>query len=75
MLRLRRVQRSPRIDLQTVRETLCYIRDDVATEPGLANVASALVRVIREIDSVASAKDLPDRAVTPCHARFFANRP
>ncbi|KUO63917.1 MAG: hypothetical protein APF80_06970 [Alphaproteobacteria bacterium BRH_c36] len=74
MLRLRRVPRSTRIDLQTVRETLSYIRDDVAADPALANVASALSRAITEIDSADSRKNLPRHARAPFDARFFPNR-
>lgn len=39
----------PRIDLDTVRETLSYMRDDMATTPDLARVSQALSRAIDEI--------------------------
>lgn len=74
MLRLRRVPLSTRIDLQTVRETLCYMRDDVGSEPGLSRVASALDKAIQEIDASASPKQPHGSTKTPLEARFFASR-
>lgn len=40
----------PKIDLETIHETLAYMRDDVARVPELANVANALGKAIKEID-------------------------
>ncbi len=51
MLRvIRRAQRRPHIDLQTVRETLVYIESDCRECPGLEGVATALGQTINEID-------------------------
>lgn len=41
-----------RIDLETVRETLAYMHDDMRQAPELAAVASALAQAIDEIDAV-----------------------
>jgi len=44
--------RRPSIDLQTVFETLSYMHDDVARDPGLKKVADALDHALKEIESV-----------------------
>jgi hypothetical protein len=40
----------PGLDLDTVRETLTYIRDDLQRVPGLQSAAEALGAALREID-------------------------
>jgi hypothetical protein len=44
----------PRIDLETVRETLSYMQDDMRRSPDLARVCRALEDALREIDAVRS---------------------
>lgn len=39
----------PRIDLETVRDTLAYIRDDMAALPELSKVAQSLTKALDEI--------------------------
>ncbi|MBU2582487.1 MAG: hypothetical protein KJ622_12290 [Alphaproteobacteria bacterium] len=65
---------SHRIDLDTVRETITYIRDDVAADPALAGVADALDRAIVAIDNAAPSECRPIDRSPPFSARFFANR-
>ncbi len=43
----------PRIDLDTVRETLVYMRDDMASDPHLARIHQALSLALDEIATVA----------------------
>lgn len=43
----------PRIDLDTVRETLAYMHGDMASAPELAQVHQALGRVLDEIAAIA----------------------
>lgn len=49
---VRRPARKPRVDLQTVRETLVYMESDCRDCPGLEGVAAALGQTITEIDRV-----------------------
>lgn len=42
----------PRIDLTTVRDTLRYMRDDMASLPELARIEQALSNAIDEISAV-----------------------
>lgn len=66
--------RSRRIDLETVRETMVYIRDDVAAEPELSEVADALEQAICALDTA----NLGGKAAKPTQplfsVRFFPNR-
>lgn len=61
----------PRIDLETVRETLAYIRDDMATMPEFANVKQALTKAIDEIarltrdEAAAQPAQQPDARIIP----------
>ena len=54
---VRRPARKPRVDLQTVRETLVYMESDCRDCPGLEGVAAALGHTITEIDRVNSEQD------------------
>lgn len=54
---VRRQASKPRVDLQTVRETLVYMESDCRECPGLEGVAAALEQTITEIDRVGSAQD------------------
>jgi len=56
---LRRPASKPRVDLQTVRETLVYIESDCRECRGLEGVTAALVQTITEIDRVRNAMDKP----------------
>ncbi|MBS0244452.1 MAG: hypothetical protein JSS20_19955 [Proteobacteria bacterium] len=69
----------PLIDLDTVRETLEYIRDDVAAAPRLAAVGRAIDKVLEEIAAAeagsavkALANEVPSRVVAfrPARVRF-----
>lgn len=51
---IRRTAKSPRVDLETVRETLVYMESDCRSCPGLEAVAVALEHAITEIDRAAS---------------------
>jgi len=44
----------PRIDLDTVRETLTYLQSDMRSSPSLAHVSDALAQVIKEIAAIAN---------------------
>lgn len=66
-----------RIDLETVRETLTYFRDDMATASEYARVAAALRTAISEIDAVLE-RELshpPRREVQPTASRFVRWNP
>lgn len=58
------VRREPEIDLETVRETLEYIRGDVAGVPRLAAVGRALDKVLEEIEAADEAVGAEVRAVS-----------
>lgn len=47
----RKAERPASIDLDTVRETLSYMHDDMRSVPGLERVAAALGRAIEEIEA------------------------
>ncbi|MDX2157293.1 MAG: hypothetical protein SFW09_12365 [Hyphomicrobiaceae bacterium] len=47
--------RRPSVDLDTVRETLVYMRDDMSASADMAGVRDAMDRVLREIDAVCGA--------------------
>jgi hypothetical protein len=51
---VRRTAKSPRVDLETVRETLLYMESDCRNCAGLEAVAAALEHAITEIDRAAS---------------------
>jgi hypothetical protein len=65
---------SPRIDLETIRETLAYIRDDVRNARGLEGVASALEEAVREIDAVSAQRQRPSRFPEIFPVRFLPIR-
>lgn len=65
---------SPRIDLETIRETLAYIRDDVRNAPGLEGVAGALEEAVRKIDAVSARRRRPSRLSAIFPVRFLPNR-
>lgn len=48
--------RHPDLDLDSVRETLLYMRDDLSGVPGLERAAAALDVAIGEIDGLAPAE-------------------
>lgn len=68
-----RAERSLRIDLESVRETLHYIESDFRGAPGYETVAAAISAVLSEIDRVEgeTRKDKPLNVVT---ARFLPSR-
>lgn len=47
---------APSIDLETVRETLSYMHDDMERAPELARVRNALAMALLEIDRVGAAR-------------------
>lgn len=59
----------PLIDLETVRETLLYMRDDMRRDPATAGVARALDEALSEIDAVGTTTVGHGRTVV---SRFFA---
>jgi hypothetical protein len=62
----------PSIDLSTVRETLVYMKDDMARDPELLRIRTALEIAIGEIDR---AEQTPRAAVlSPLVARFLPAR-
>ena len=66
---VRRSAKKPRVDLQTVRETLVYMESDCRDCPGLEGVAAALEQTITEIDRVGHEQhELPQE---PVAARFI----
>ena len=50
----------PRIDLETVRETLEYIRSDVAYDRDLEHVSTALAEAISQVDIARTRQILPN---------------
>lgn len=62
----------PSIDLATVRETLCYMRDDARAVAGLEGVAAALDAALREVD--AAERTLKPVALSPFASRFLPAR-
>ncbi len=60
--------RHPDLDLDSVRETLLYMRDDMAGVPGLERAAAALDVAIGEIDGLVPSEP-------PVVAAQDANRP
>ncbi len=55
----------PHIDLETVRETLAYIHDDVRRVPALAGLAGALGAALAEIEAVADGDTVPVARAVP----------
>jgi hypothetical protein len=64
----------PMLDLVTVRETLCYMHDDMKRVAALTRVAAALETALAEFDSVerSATPAALDARVTP--ARFFPRK-
>lgn len=58
------------IDLDTVRETLSYMHDDMRDAPGLERVAAALGRAIDEIEAARQA-ETPTEPVSLDIVRFL----
>lgn len=77
MFRIKPTRPHNRIDLQTVRETLSYIRDDVAGDPSLAEVTYALEDALIAIDAAQKSSGPPSSSseLPILNARFFASRP
>ena len=59
----------PRIDLETMRETLLYIESDCRENAGLERVASALTEAIAEIERL-EASNGPKHKAEPFYAHF-----
>jgi predicted regulator of amino acid metabolism with ACT domain len=63
---------SATLDLDTVRETLAYIRDDLQRVSGLENAASALSLAVIEIDRAHRANHPIAQSII--HSRFLKRR-
>ena len=59
----------PRIDLETIRETLLYIESDCRENAGLERVASALTEALEEIERL-EAQNGPKHKAEPFYAHF-----
>ncbi len=59
----------PRIDLETMRETLHYIESDCRENAGLERVAAALSQAIEEIERLETLIG-PKHKAEPFHAHF-----
>jgi hypothetical protein len=59
----------PRIDLETIRETLLYIESDCRENAGLERVAAALTEAIDEIERL-EALNGPKHKAEPFYAHF-----
>lgn len=59
----------PLIDLETVRETLLYMRDDMRRDPATSGVARALDEAINEIARIEMDEPTPRRTA---FSRFLA---
>jgi hypothetical protein len=57
----------PLVDLGTLRETLAYIRDDLARVPGLERTAEIVASALAELEA-AEARRLP-RSILEAHLR------
>jgi hypothetical protein len=68
-----RPARAPAIDLDTIRETVSYMHDDVARVQELERLAAAFRSVLKELDAVGqpAAADAPARVMA---ARFIPFR-
>lgn len=55
--------KAPLVDLDTVRETLVYMRDDMRRDPATAGVARALDEALTEIALLDSGAPLPQRTI------------
>ncbi|MCH9808764.1 MAG: hypothetical protein K0U74_13635 [Alphaproteobacteria bacterium] len=64
------------MDLETVRETLLYMHNDLRSVPGMEAIAHSLGQALREIDATASiSKQRTARHLTShTPARFFPAR-
>jgi len=69
---LRNTPHVPLVDLETIRETLVYIRDDIQRVPGLERAAEGLTTVLAEIAAAGhrrlalSAARIATRRTPPC---------
>ena len=48
-----------------MRDTLVYMRDDVADKPGYAKLAAAFTDVLRELDALGAATTIESAAPSP----------
>ena len=62
----------PQIDLETVRETILYMKDDAKRVAGMEGVAKALETAIAEIEKAERA--LGPKRLTPIASRFLPRR-
>lgn len=62
-----------RVDLETARDTISYIRDDIATVPGLEAATAALSRAIIVIDE--HRRTAPPRQRIALAPRFLRSPP
>ena len=78
---MKRLDVSPKhgrhIDLDTVRETIAYMRDDLAGTPGFEGVAGRLSAALAEIDRLEAERgsDRKKSFVDMARFRFFGARP
>ncbi len=63
------VPAKPRIDLETIRETLLYIESDCRENAGLERVAAALSQALEEIERL-EALNGPKHKAEPLYAHF-----
>ena len=66
---------TPGIDLETVSETLGYIRDDLMRVPGLQSAAAALATALKEIDRFDRHTAPQARGIDVIRSRFLARKP
>lgn len=57
--------RHPLIDLETVRETLAYMHDDMTGVTGLAKIRDALAHAMAEIEAHEAARDKQHASTSP----------
>jgi len=74
MFRFKPTPKPNHIDLETIRETIAYIRDDVAADPALSDVASALEQAVFALDSASESQQASNATCTPIGARIFTSR-
>ncbi len=70
MFRNSRSHKAPQVDLETVRETILYMRDDLRGVPGMDAVTRSLSKAIHEIDA-ANRPQPSSQTSSPSTARFF----
>ncbi len=63
----------PLVDLETIRETLLYIRDDIQRVPGLERAADNLTAALGEI-TAAERRRLAPLSLSVIEARFLPRR-